>query len=130
MLALALAVLATAPAQPPVKHEDQNPLYKGLIEAGLDVGGKEKIKFPAPSMPDGLDAAKQTAVIKGLIGSDYSYEEFTRNAVPAPQLLKIRDLGDPKAPVRGVDVWFLAYGDFKQLEDDKFLDRLTNAGKG
>jgi hypothetical protein len=130
MYALALAALAIAPAQPPAKHEDQNPLYKGLIESGLDVGGKEKAKFPAPSMPDGLDAAKQTAVIKELIGSAYTYEEFTRNSGVAPQLLKIRDLGDPKAPVRGVDVWFLAYGDFKQLEDDKFLDRLTNSGKG
>jgi hypothetical protein len=29
-----------------------------------------------------------------------------------------------------VDVWFVAHGDFKLLEDDKFLDRLTNAGKG
>src|SRR5262245_40866800 len=132
MYALALAALAISPAQPPAKHEDQNPLFKGLIESGLDAGGKEKIKFPPPTMPDGLDAAKQTAIIKNLIGTDYSYEEFTRKSVVAPQLMKIRDIagGDPKAPVRGVDVWFVAHGDFKLLEDDKFLERLTSANKG
>ena len=132
MYALALALLATTPAQPPAKHEDQNPLYKGLLDPGLDAGGGVKAKFPAPSMPDGLAAAKQTEIIKGLIGTDYAYDEFTRKSVVAPQLLKIRDVagGDPKAPVRGVDVWFVAHGDFKLLEDDKFLDKLTSANKG
>lgn len=45
--------------------------------------------------------------------------------------MKIRDIkpADPKAPPRGVDVWFIVYGDFKQLEDDKFLDRLVG-GEG
>ncbi|MCI0702153.1 MAG: hypothetical protein L0241_13805, partial [Planctomycetia bacterium] len=83
-------------------------------------------------MPDGLPADKQKAIIQKLIGNDYIYEEFTRNAVVAPQLVKIFDHkgGEPKAPVRGVDVWFVAHGDFKLLEDDKFLDRLVNAGKG
>jgi hypothetical protein len=132
MYALALAALAVSPAQPPAKHEDQNPLYKSLLDPGLDAGGKEKVKFPAPSMADGLTAAQQTAVIKGLIGTDYSYDEFTRKSVVAPQLLKIRTLpgGDPMAPAKGVDVWFVAHGDFKLLEDDKFLDRLTSADKG
>jgi hypothetical protein len=132
MYALALAVLAAVPAQPPAKHEDQNPLFKGLLETGLDIGDGKRAKFPAPSMPDGLDGAKQTAVIKGLIGADYTYDEFTRKAIPAPYLMKIRDINpsDPKAPARAVDVWFVAYGDFKLLDDDKFLDKLTNSGRG
>lgn len=132
MYALALAALAAVAAQPPAKHEDQNPLFKGLLETGLDVGGGAKAKFPAPSMADGLDAAKQTAIVKGLIGKDYDYAEFTRNAVVAPYLMKIRDVSpsDPKAPARGVDVWFVAHGDFKLLEDDKFLDKMSSSGKG
>ena len=131
MNALALILLVTAPAQPPVKHEDQNPLYKNLLDPGLDVGVKDKVKFPAPTMPDGIPAAKQTEIIKALIAGEYGYDEFIRNAYVAPQLMKIRDIpgGDLKAPVRGVDVWFVAYGDFKQLEDDKFLDKLTSANK-
>src|SRR4051812_28307126 len=119
MYTLALAALVTAPAQPPAKHEDQNPLFKRLLDTGLDVGAGAKAKFAAPTMADGLDAAKQTAIIKDLIGNQYSYDEFTRKAVTAPYLMKIRDVtpSDPKAPARGVDVWFVAHGDFKQLED-------------
>jgi hypothetical protein len=46
--------------------------------------------------------------------------------------LKLRDVtpSDPKAPARGVDFWFVAHGDLKALDDEKFLDRLVNAGKG
>ena len=128
-----LLALAMAPAQPPANtHDARNPLFKRLTDTGLDVGGKKPTALPAPTMPDGLTAAKQTEVIKGLIGTDYSYAEFTRDAVVAPQLLKIRDVADsdPKAPGRGLDVWFVVYGDFKRLEDDKFLDTLLSAGKG
>src|SRR5262245_53687076 len=94
-------------------HEDQNPLHKSLLGPGVTIGkdqtGKElKAKFPPPTMPDGLDAAKQKAVITALIKDDYSYDDFTRKSVVAPQLLKLRDIvpSDPKAPARGVDVWF------------------------
>lgn len=128
---LPLALLALLPAQPPA-HESANPLYKELLEVGLPVGGDAKAKFPAPSMPDGLDAAKQKAVINQLIAGETNYDEFTRKSVVARELLKIRDIApsDPNAPARGVDSWFLVHGDFALLEDEKFLDRLLNAGRG
>ena len=95
-------------------------------------GANATANFPKPTLPDGLDAARQTAIIKDLIKDDYSYAEFTRKSVVAPQLLKLRDVApsDPKAPARGVDVWFIAYGDIKALDDEKFLEKLINAGKG
>jgi hypothetical protein len=132
MTLLLVASLPALPAAEPATHEARNPLYKSLIESGLGVGADAKVKFPAPTMPDGLDAAAQTAVIKKLIGNDYSYDDFTRNAVPAPHILKLRDVSpsDPKAPARGIDAWFIAYADLKALEDDKFLDRVAGAGGG
>ncbi|MBY0457746.1 MAG: hypothetical protein K2V38_10445 [Gemmataceae bacterium] len=139
MTALILAALALAPApatataQPPSdKHDDQNPLYKRLLDTGLEVPGGKAIKFPAATMPDGLSAAQQKDIIKKVIGSDYDFDEFTRDALVAPQVLRIGDVesGDPKNPGRSVGVWFVVHGDFKQLEDDKFLDRLVTAGKG
>lgn len=132
MHALLLAALTVTPAQPPAdKHDEQNPLFQRLLNPGLDVGANVRTKFPAPTMADGLNGAKQKDVIKAVIGTDYSYDEFTRDSVVAPQLLKIRDINpsDPKAPARGVDVWFIVYGDFKRLQDDKFLERLVNAGQ-
>ncbi|MBP3955924.1 hypothetical protein J8F10_11570 [Gemmata sp. G18] len=132
MNAILLAALALAPAQPAAdKHDEQNPLFKRLMDPGLDVGPNAKAKFPAPTMADGLTAAKQKEIIKSVIGTDYSYDEFVRDSVVAPQILKIGDLesGDKAAPARAVDVWFVVYGDFKQLEDDKFLDKLVGAGK-
>jgi hypothetical protein len=136
LLMLVLGIPAFSPArQPPstpLPHTEQNPVYKSLLETGLNVGENLHVKFPAPNMPDGLDADKQKAVIQGLIGNDYSFQEYTRRSVVAPQLLKLRDLtpADPKAPPRGVDVWFIAYGDLKSLDDEKFLDRIMNAGRG
>ena len=131
MLSLFLTLSTLSPAQPP-SHEAANPLYKELLDPGLLVGPNIRAKLPPPSMPDGLDAAKQKAVITGLIGSDYSYAEFTRRSVVAPQLLKIRDVqpSDPKAPARGVDVYFVAFGDFAALDDEKFRNRLLDAGRG
>ncbi len=131
MHTLALAAVLVAPAQPPANHDDANPLYKSLTANGLAVG-TDKHKFPAPTMPDGLTAEQQTAIIKKLIDGDYEFENFTRNSVVAPNLTKIRDLtvGDKKATARAVDVWFVLHGDFKLLDDDKFLDKVIGTNKG
>jgi hypothetical protein len=127
-----LALVLTLAAAQPATHEAVNPLYRSLLDPGLSVGPGIRAKLPPPTMPDGLGAAGQTAAIKQLIGGDYSYEEFTRKSVVAPQLLRLRDVtpSDPKAPARGVDVWFVAHGDFTALEDEKFLERLVNASRG
>jgi hypothetical protein len=131
MHTLALAAVLMAPAQPPAKHEDANPLYKSLTDNGLAVGG-DKHKFPAPTMPDGLTAAQQTAVIKKLIDGDYEFENFTRDSVVGPNKTVIRDLavGEKKTTARAVDVWFVVHGDFKLLSDDKFLDKMIGTNKG
>ena len=128
-LLLTLSTLSPAPAP---AHEAANPLYQELLDPGLPVGPDVRAKLPPPSMPDGLDAAKQTAVVRQLIGTDYSYQEFTRKSVVAPQLLRIRDVqpSDPKAPARGIDVYFVAHGDFAALDDEKFRDRLLEVGRG
>ena len=131
MTALFVALLVAG--QPPAaSHEARNPLFKELLDPGLVVGPGVRAKFPPPTMPDGLDPAKQKAVIAQLIGADYRYDDFVRASVVAPQLLKLRDVtpADPKAPARGVDVWFVAHGDFALTDDEKFLERLVNTGRG
>jgi hypothetical protein len=131
MLPLVLSLWICS-ADPAVSHQTANPLYRDLIEQGLLIGPDLRTKLPAPTIPDGLTREKQTAAIKDLIAADYQYEEFTRQSVVAPQLLRIRDVmpSDPKAPARGVHVWFVAYGDFAATEDEESLDRLVNVGRG
>ena len=99
MFVLVLASLAMT-AHAATDHESANPLYRSLLDPGLPVGANATAKFPKPTMPDGLDAAKQTAIIKDLIKDDYSYAEFTRKSVVAPQLLKTprRDSDRPEGP--------------------------------
>jgi hypothetical protein len=135
MFALLLGASVFIAAQPPndtSTHEGQNPLYRSLIETGLPIGSDIKTRIPGPTMPDGLDGAKQKAILMNLLKDEYSFEDFARKSIVSPYLLKLRDVSpsDPKAPARGVDVWFIAYGDLKVFEDEKFLDRLLNAGKG
>jgi hypothetical protein len=135
MFTLLIGALCSSPIQVPQSqpsHEALNPLYKGLLDPGLLVGPDVRAKFPPPSMTDGLDAEKQKAIIAGLIGTDYNYQEFTRKSNVAPQLLKLSNVNpfDPKAPARGVDVWFVAYGNLKELNNEKFMDRLVSAGRG
>jgi hypothetical protein len=129
---LTLVLLATAAAQPPATHEAANPLYKSLLDPGVEVGPNIKAKLPPPTMPDGLDAAKQKAAVKALIGNDYDFDEFTRNSVVAPYVLKLRDVApsDPNAPARGVDAWFVIHGDLRALDDEKFLESLLSVGRG
>ncbi len=130
----AFLIVASTFAAPPeaATHKANNPLFQSLLDDGLAVGPKNKVKFPAPTLPDGLDAAKQKETIAALIKDDYAYDEFTRNSVVAPQLIKLPVIasGDPKVTVRSVNVWFVVYGDLKSLDDDKFLDRLVNTGRG
>jgi hypothetical protein len=83
-------------------------------------------------MPDGLKAADQKAIITKLVGDDYTYEDFTRKSQVAPHILRIRDAqpSDPKSPSRGLDTYFVAYVDLKAFDDEKFLERSLNIGKG
>jgi len=128
MFALILGTFATTSGPAPAgqaSREAPNPLHPSLLAPGSGVGPDLGAELPPPTMPDGLDGAKQKAIIATLIKDDYSYDEFTRKSVVAPQLLKIRDVtpSDPKGRASGVDVWFVAY-------DDKFLGWMVTAGKG
>jgi hypothetical protein len=128
MFALVIATLAILSAHAPagrVTHEPRTALFDSLLDTGVAVGSGLKAKLPPPTMPDGLNAAGQKAVIAALVRDDYSYEEFTRRSAVTPLRLRIRDVTpcDPEAPARGVDVWFVAH-------DDKFIGWLASAAKG
>src|SRR5262245_57446470 len=107
-------VLLTTSVVPGQTHEQLNPVYRDLLKQGVPIGGKLAVPLPAPTMADGLDARAQKALIQKLITETFEYDEFVRDSVVAPNLLRIREKvqpSDPKAPTRGVDYWLVAYGD-------------------
>src|SRR5438552_10053536 len=99
-------VLLSATLVPGQTHEQLNPVYRDLLKQGVPIGGKLAVPLPAPTMADGLDAKAQRALLQKLIADSFEYDEFVRDSVVAPHLLKIRESvkpSDPKAPTRGVD---------------------------
>ncbi|HJZ91953.1 MAG TPA: hypothetical protein VKE40_13855 [Gemmataceae bacterium] len=133
MFRFIVALAALTPGQPdkPATHEDANPLYRELRSPGLLIDKDIRAELPPPTVPDGLMPAEQTAAIKKLIGNTYSLEDFTRKSVVAPYTLRLRDIktSDPKVPARGVDISFIAYGDFDGTDTERFIDLIATAAK-
>jgi hypothetical protein len=125
-------LLFSASLSSAAKDHDDNPLFRELTRDGIDIGAKEKALLPAPTMADGLDAAGQKKVLEELVKGSYELDDFTRNSIVAPNVLRIRDIKpfDPKAPARGVDFWFVAYGDWKKVADKDFLQKAWNSTSG
>jgi hypothetical protein len=113
------AVLVAASLAAGGGTEPGNEIFQQLTREGVAVGAGRRSKLPAPSMADGLDARAQRAVLESVAGSDYTVDELVRDSVVAPFVLKFRDAGaaDPEAPAYGIDLWFVAHGDFKALTD-------------
>lgn len=122
-----LPLLLLAALQTP--HEQANLLYRELRETGVTISPTLKSPLPAPSLPDGLDAKAQRAVMIALAGQEDQVEELTRKSVVAPHILKIREIkpSDPEAPAFGVDFWFVAYGDLETLARENFVKDLLNS---
>jgi hypothetical protein len=94
-------------------YGERNPLPDSQFDHAIAAGLGLRVKLPPPTMPDGLDVARQRAVIASIIRDDYCYEDFTRKSAVAPQRLRIREVipADQRAPAHGLDVRFVAYDD-------------------
>jgi hypothetical protein len=130
MAAVPLVLLTLAVAAGP-GHEQANPLYRELREAGVPVPGVPRSPLPPPTMPDGLNDEGQQGVLKKLAGEDFSLEELTRESVVAPHILRISITYPlkPQCEARSVDVWFIAHGDLDKLAGRKFLERVMNSNQ-
>jgi hypothetical protein len=102
----------------------ENPVYKFLTTRGVPVGGDEVVRLPAPTLADGLSAAEQRQAIEAVAGESHTWEDLTRKSVVAPFVLKISN-GEGASERRGrrLDIWFVAYGSMKTLENQDFLQK-------
>jgi hypothetical protein len=102
----------------------QNPVFTFLTTRGVSVGGNEVVKLPAPTLADGLSAAEQRRAIEAVAGESHTWDDLTRKSVVAPFVLKIANgEGAPERRGRRLDIWFVAYGPIKILEDQDFLQK-------
>src|SRR5580658_373933 len=128
-LLVLLTLTAVTPAEADT-HEKINPLYKKLRQQGVAIFDKKSVPFPPPRMADGLDAVAQKKVIQELLGDDIDYDRFVEAIVTAPYLLlpltALKD-GNPNAPGRKLDLYFVAHGSFKALTSKEVLERLGAA---
>ena len=123
--------LLAAGLLPGAAHEQANWLYRELHETGVAVSPTIKVPLPDPTLKDGLDPKSQEDAIAALAGTDYSVEDFLRQSVVAPNILRFRDIdpSDKEAPAHGIDLWFVAYGSLETLTNKDFLKSWQNSQK-
>ena len=96
-------------------HAAMNPLFEELRTKGFALAGDTRATLPAPSMPDGLDAAAQQVALTKIVGDRYTIDEFVRDSVVTPFVLKFPETRGEAVTPRGVDLWFIVYGDLNDL---------------
>ncbi len=100
-------------------HRKENPVYRALIETGVDVTPQTQVKLPEPDLPDGLSAAEQKERITKLIGRRYNWQVFTRETTVAPFLSELtrKKTNDPNVEYQEAHIYFVAYGDLKAIAE-------------
>jgi hypothetical protein len=101
-----------------------NQVFDLLMSRGVAVGPDEVVRLPHPTLPDGLTAAGQRRAIESVADSGHSWDQLTRKSVVAPFILQIsKDDGQRDRRGRRLDLWFVAYGELKTLDNQDFLRR-------
>ena len=125
VLSLFVALAAAGPAA-----AEDNPVLAELLSKGVAMPDGSALKLPAPTLPDGLDAAEQTAAITKLAAPNYTIEQFTQKYSSAPVALKVRTVrGEQGTVCRTIDFGFVAHGRWETLVSNKFADTIVNTKK-
>ena len=114
-------------------HEESNPVYRSLRERGVLVDTASWVALPSPTLPAGATQAEQMeAVGKVAKIKNYPLDYFMRRSPVAPYVLQIHELErlDAQTPVKGVDAWFVMYGDLDALTQGEFRAKLLNLTQG
>ena len=93
----------------------QNPVFKQVLERGLDAGGKT-ITLPAPRLVDGQTADAQREVLREIAGSERGADDLLRDSVTAPFIIRVQDEKVTGATVREANVWFVVYGELDKID--------------
>jgi hypothetical protein len=131
MIPFSLCLLGLILAAGEELHSSTNRVYQELLTKGVPVTPTAGIKLPPPTMPDGLGASGQRAVIEKIADRNRTADELLRKSPVSPFQYKISDLmpSDPDAPSKGVDVWFVVYGDLDAIVKKNLWRRFLHLGQ-
>jgi hypothetical protein len=123
---LTVVVFSALGADP---HLEANALYRELREKGIAVSAEQRVPLPEPTIADGLDGPALRAKLTAIPGRHIPVEELLRNSIVAGLVVSFRDIEsqNPKLPVHGCDVWFVAYGELEPLVKPEFMDDLMRS---
>lgn len=101
----------------------ENPIYQQLTNAGVRLVDGSTVALPAPTLPDGLDAAAQRQAIGTITDAGHSFEALVRKSVLAPMVLRLSDVKTASGTSTGrhVDLWFVVHADLARIADEEFL---------
>jgi hypothetical protein len=99
---------------------ESNPVLEQLMAEGVKIGPDVTLRLPAPTMPDGLNAAAQHAALASVADVDRPVEALLRKSVLSPFVLRTEREAVATAG-RHVDLWFVAYGDLDRITSEEFL---------
>jgi hypothetical protein len=102
---------------------ESNPVFDDLTKRGVVMPKGPVLKLPAPTMPDGLDAAAQRKAIQSIADERRTVEAIIKKSLNAPTVIKTGD--DNASSAAGgtgkrVDFYFVVYGDLKKIADEGF----------
>jgi len=120
----AIMLIASQPAQSSADpHLQSNPVYRQALQVGFPMSTGSPVKLPPPLILDGADGQTLRARLAALPDRTVPVDELLRKSVVAPVVFGFRDVvaADTDAPVRGLDVYFVAYGRLEPAQGEKLL---------
>ncbi len=118
-----VVVVAALVADPPQTAE--NPVLKELLNRGVKISDGSLVELRAPALPNGLGAAAQLQCITKLVGGQEKFQKMAARTPEAGVAYPIKsDKTRATTTVRSIDVYFIAYGDWKKLGSHDFLHGL------
>jgi hypothetical protein len=127
LLAVLTAAITAADVPVPDKPPE-NPVYKELVEKGIQLSDGKVVKLSPPILADGLDADAQRAALKKIADPRNSLDDFLKPSFYSPVMVKVRTVNptEGEKPVgRTVDAWFVVHGDWNILTSKDFLEAMA-----
>jgi len=103
----------------------ENPLFRELLDRGVEMSDGTFVKLPPPILADDLDAAEQKSALAKALDSPTTLDALLQKSFYAPVVVKVRTLKPPteESPgIRTVDCWFVLHGDWGILTSADFLE--------